>query len=145
MTHTYKRHHKNSPFFKKTSLNKNKFYLRFILQYIFFSAPSSPGLGRGGGVLLQWTLCAAALRGGLHLFRKGRSIGALEADLPLSALGGGAAEARVTGLRTLHPGDFTGGRAAFMTHVTLELLADHLPLARELCGGGKRVIKMKKN
>lgn len=97
----------------------------FILQYIFFSAPSS-------ALLLQWALCAAALHGGLDLLGKGRSIGALEADLPSPALGGGAAQARVAGVRTLHPGDFTGGGADFMTHVTLEELANHLSLARQL-------------
>lgn len=98
----------------------------FILQYIFFPAPSS-------ALLLQWALCAAALHGGLHLLGKGRSVGALEADLPSPALGGGAAQARVAGVRTLHPRDFTGGGAVFMTHVTLEQLANHLSLARQLC------------
>lgn len=133
MTHTYKRHHKTVSSLKKHPLIKiSSICVLFILQYIFFSAPSSPRFGMGR-YLLQWTLCAAALHVSLHLFRKGRSVGALEADLPPSALGGGAAEARVTGLRTLRPWNFTGGGAAFMTHVTLELLANHLSLARELC------------
>ncbi len=122
-------------FFKKTSLNKNKFYLCFVyftiyflFRSIFFSRFGTRG---EGWLILQWALCAAALHGGLHLLRKGGSVGALEADLPSPALGGSAAQARAAGAWT--PSDFTGGGAVFMTHITLEQLTDHLSLARRLC------------
>lgn len=91
MTHTCKRHHKNSLSLKKHPLIKISSIC--ALFYNIFSFPLHLLVVWDGGLLLQWTLRAAALRGGLHLFRKGRSVGALEADFPLSALGGGAAEA----------------------------------------------------
>lgn len=114
-------------FKKKTSLNKNKFYLCFVYFTIYFLFRSI----FFSRLILQWALCAAALHGGLHLLRKGRSVGALEADLPSPALGGGAAQARAADAWT--PSDFTGGGAVFMTHITLEQLTDHLSLARRLC------------
>lgn len=103
------------------------FTIYFLFRSIFFSR-----------LILQWALCAAALHGGLHLLRKGRSVGALEADLPSPALGGGAAQARAADAWT--PSDFTGGGAVFMTHITLEQLTDHLSLARGLCFTGRPAV-----
>lgn len=113
----------------------------FILQYIFFSAPSSFsrfGTRGEGWLILQRALCAAALHGGLHLLGKGGSVGALEAELPSPALGGGAAQTRAAGAWT--PSDFTGGGACFMTHITLEQLTDHLSLTRQLCFTGRPAV-----
>lgn len=93
--------------------------------------------GRGsfaGESFLQWALCASALYGRVELLGEGGSVGALEGDLPASALGGGAAEAAVAGGGALHTGHLAGGGAHATPLLPLQLLPHQLALATHLWG-----------